>query len=264
MKVSDLLERRQPQWRELEALCLLMQGRSRRKVPPTDAARLAALYRAACADLALADAYELPPATIQYLHQLVGRAHNQLYRARVLRWRQWWEEFFVRMPRRLYCDNCLRLAFLIFWGVLLLTGLLSYAKPEFGQTVLGKEGIEEMERFPTTLDERDANIDGGMAGYYVSHNASIGLRCFAMGLIFGIGGLFETVYNAAGIGAALSYMATSPKHAGFFNFVTAHGPFELTGIVLSAAAGMRLGFALVSTHGMSRIDSLRRAGASAC
>src|SRR5690606_33179082 len=40
---------------------------------------------------------------------------------------------------------------------------------------------------------------------------------------------------------------------------TAHGPFELTAIVLSAAAGMRLGFALVSTEGLSRGDSLARA-----
>ena len=140
----------------------------------------------------------------------------------------------------------------------LLSGLLTYANPEFGRTVLGKAKIEELERFPATLSDRDANIDVGMAGYYVWNNPGIGLRCFALGLIFGIGGLFATVYNAAGIGAAFGHMATLPKHEGFFNFVTAHGPFELTGIALSAAAGMRLGFALVNTQGRRRIDSLRR------
>ena len=41
-------------------------------------------------------------------------------------------------------------------------------------------------------------------------------------------------------------------------FVTAHGPFELTAIVLSAAAGMRLGFSLISTRGRSRLDSLKQ------
>ena len=99
-----------------------------------------------------------------------------------------------------------------------------------------------------------------MAGFYIFHNPGIGLRCFAFGLFFGIGGLFATVYNAAVLGAVFGYMATMPHKDNFFHFVTAHGPFELTAIVLFAAAGMRLGFSLVNTRGLGRIDSLRRAG----
>jgi uncharacterized membrane protein SpoIIM required for sporulation len=261
MKVSALLEARQPQWRELEQLCARAAGRSRRAIPPDYATRLAARYRAACADLALADAYQFPPATIQYLHQLVGRAHNQLYRARIFRWRQWWREMFVRTPRRLFSDNCLRLALLIFWGVFALSGALSYANPEFGQTVMGKEETTSLEsQFAIPIHDRDPNDDSAMAGFYIWNNPSIGLRCFAFGLFFGVGGLFATVYNAAVFGAACGYMATTPHQDNFFTFVTAHGPLELTAIVFCAAAGMRLGFSLVSTHGMGRIASLRQAG----
>ena len=36
-------------------------------------------------------------------------------------------------------------------------------------------------------------------------------------------------------------------------------PFELTAVVLCAAAGLRLGFSLVDTHGLTRAASLRRA-----
>ena len=35
---------------------------------------------------------------------------------------------------------------------------------------------------------------------------------------------------------------------------------ELTAIVLSAAAGMRLGFSIVNTHGLTRRDALHQAG----
>jgi uncharacterized membrane protein SpoIIM required for sporulation len=49
----------------------------------------------------------------------------------------------------------------------------------------------------------------------------------------------------------------------FFQFVTAHGPFELTAIVLSAGVGMRLGFALLFTGGLTRGDSVRQAGRGA-
>jgi uncharacterized membrane protein SpoIIM required for sporulation len=49
-----------------------------------------------------------------------------------------------------------------------------------------------------------------------------------------------------------------PEGANFFHFVTAHGPFELTAIVLSAGAGLRLGVSWISTFGFTRPDSLRR------
>jgi uncharacterized membrane protein SpoIIM required for sporulation len=55
-------------------------------------------------------------------------------------------------------------------------------------------------------------------------------------------------------------MTTVPENNNFFEFVTAHGPFELTAIVLAAGAGMRLGFSLLYTKERSRLESLRAAG----
>ena len=48
----------------------------------------------------------------------------------------------------------------------------------------------------------------------------------------------------------------------FFEFVTAHGPFELTGIVLSGAAGMRMGLGLFASDGQSRLKGLQASSAS--
>jgi uncharacterized membrane protein SpoIIM required for sporulation len=98
-----------------------------------------------------------------------------------------------------------------------------------------------------------------MAGFYIMHNTGIGLQCFASGLLLGIGGLFATVFNAAFLGAAFGHMLTLPQRPNFLEFVTAHGPFELTAIVLSAAAGMRLGFSMIDTHGLSRGAALQAA-----
>ena len=38
--------------------------------------------------------------------------------------------------------------------------------------------------------------------------------------------------------------------------MTAHGPFELTAIVLSASAGLRIGIGWIRTNGLTRLDSL--------
>jgi uncharacterized membrane protein SpoIIM required for sporulation len=77
--------------------------------------------------------------------------------------------------------------------------------------------------------------------------------------LLGIGGLYVTLYNAAILGTCFGFMAKSPHAENFYQFVTAHGPFELTAIVLCAAAGLRLGFSLVDTRGLTRAASLRRA-----
>ncbi|MCA9248794.1 MAG: stage II sporulation protein M [Planctomycetales bacterium] len=269
MKAAELLESRKNNWRELDQLCSKMEQRRYRKSTAESVSRFAALYRAACADLALADAYHLPPGTVHYLHQLVGRAHNQLYRSRLFNFHAWGEEMFRRLPQRLFCDNALRLSFCVFWGIFLISMYLAsdYSPvPDFAEAVAGKETLEQMELMyeePISSNNRGAEMFGFMAGFYVWNNAGIGLRCFAAGLVYGVGGLFALVFNAALLGTIFGHMTTVSMSDNFFHFVTAHGPFELTAVVLSAAAGMRLGFSLVDTGGLRRGDSLRKAAGEA-
>jgi uncharacterized membrane protein SpoIIM required for sporulation len=260
MKVAELLEARRPHWQELEQTCAKMENAWRRAQPPAAVARFASLYRAACADLALADAYQFPPATIHYLHQLVGRAHNQLYRSRSFRLRDWAREVFIRVPRRLYADDCLRLAFVVFWCPFLMAAAVAYNNPEFAERIATKEVLEGVEsNHEHSVGSGTGQSGSAASGFYIYHNGSIGLRCFAFGLFLGIGGLFETFHNAALLGAVFGHMGNAPQRDNFFEFVTAHGPFELTAIVLMAAAGLRLGFSIVDTGGRTRSESLRRA-----
>ena len=168
--------------------------------PAANVSRFANLYRSACADLALADAYQLPPATIQYLHRLVGRAHNQLYRRETRRADGWFREIFVNVPQRLFADGCLRLALAIFWGVFLLCMLLACRDPAFAPRLAGTEILRDVERIHAGAGRVEGDQRAFMSGFYVFHNATIGLRCFAFGLLAGIGGLYETVYNAAVLG----------------------------------------------------------------
>ena len=69
------------------------------------------------------------------------------------------------------------------------------------------------------------------------------------------------LHNALVLGAAFGYMGRPdiPQGANFFNFVTAHGPFELTAIVLSAGrrlAAWAMGW--IRTNGLTRIASLQQ------
>ncbi len=259
MKVLERLESRRRHWQDLEQLCGVMEGSWRRVPAAEEVLRFANLYRSACADLALADAYQLPPATIQYLDQLVGRAHNQLYCRESAPARGWYRELFVNVPRRLFADGCLRLTFALFWGVFLLCAFLAWRDPDFAQRIVGKEELLSIERMHSVSYHGEGDDRAAMAGFYIRHNATIGLRCFAFGLLAGFGGLYETVFNASVLGAIFGYMTHSPSKTNFFEFITAHGPFELTAIVLLAGAGMRLGFSMIDTRGRSRADAVYNA-----
>ena len=265
MKVIDLLERRRQNWQELERLSDQVQGGGAPKMPPQSISRFGALYRAACADLALAYAYQLPQNTVQYLHRLVGRAHNQLYRSRKFEWRMWAERLLFEVPQTIFRDRCVQLMFCVFWGLFILSAWLAYAKttwPEFAEQVLGAEMIDQLEKmYKDPITGREGDLDMMMAGFYQRHNTSIGLQCFAWGLLV-VPGMLVTISNAITLGASFGYMARPdvPEGENFFHFVTAHGPFELTAIVLSAGAGLRLGLSWMMPGELTRLSALVKAG----
>jgi uncharacterized membrane protein SpoIIM required for sporulation len=268
MKVAELLEKRRRNWHELEKLCdVLSQTQGLSKLSATEYARFSALYRAVCADLALAESYQLPHNTVQYLHRLVGRAHNFLYRRRKLNMQAVLDVLFKEVPQRIFRDRCVKLAFATFWGLFALSALLAYSKlsfPTYAEDVLTPAGISTLESNFKDSPNRSLDDNLRMAGFYIQHNTGIGLQVFAWGLLV-IPGLFILSSNALQLGAAFGYMARPdvPEGANFFHFVTAHGPFELTAIVLSAGAGLKLGMSWIAPGNLRRADSMRKVGREA-
>lgn len=262
MKVAQLLEKRRKNWQELEGLCSQLATVSTKKMPAAQISRFATLYRAACADLALADAYQLPPNTVQYLHRLVGQAHNQLYRSRALDFQSLARMLLYDAPQRIFNDRCVQLMFILFWGVFILSAVFAYSKdlwPGYAETVVSAEQLEQLEQMYADAPNHKFEVSTMMMSYYIYHNASIGLRCFAGGVLI-IPGLAETMFNAASLGAMFGFMARPDTKGSenFYHFVTAHGPFELTAIVLAAGSGLRMGMSWLNPRGLTRISSVRK------
>lgn len=263
MKPTEFLEKRSSHWEELEGLLAGRGAADERAAARCE--RLAFLYRAVCADLALAQAYDLPEPTIRYLHQLVARSHNRLYRSSGVPWREWAQIFFHDLPRNLRSDRFAAASFVVFWGCFLLAMLTAYLSPAQAEHLCGREQLDMMDQQYAGLHEtgRSSDANALMMGFYVWHNTSIGLKGFASGLLFGVAGIPTLVFNGSFLGAVFGYMAAGPHASNFFTFVTAHGPFELTAVVLSSAAGMRIGWSLIQTDGYARTDALRRSTARA-
>ncbi len=268
MRVAERLREREASWRELDALLMRMAAGGRKRLSAREILRMGELYRSACTDLMLAEDHDLPRETVADLHALVGRAHNLVYRASGFDFRDLGRALFQTAPRRLRSDLALRISALVFWGTFLFAGLLAAGREDFARQVVGERMLESVDHLysePPNAERKDGlkRDDTAMAGFYVFNNAGLGLRCFAWGIVFGLGSLYQIFYNAIFLGSIFGYMTTRPHWSNFYTFVTAHASFELTAIVVAGAAGMRLGWGLIDTQGQSRIASLRREAANA-
>jgi len=96
-----------------------------------------------------------------------------------------------------------------------------------------------------------------MFAYYINNNVGIGFRMYAGGILFGIGSVFFGVYNGIVIGAVAGHLTGIGYGETFWSFVPGHSAPELLGIVISGAAGLMLGRALVKPGQRSRLIALK-------
>lgn len=249
---------RSPDWSELDAL--LSGDHALQKLDGRTISRVAALYRAVCKDLMRCRSARYSAELAAYLDGLAGRAHNALYGARpprALGITRFVTHDFPRAVRRSARLFALSAAlFVVPWIV---GQIGAMASDEFALKVMPAPALEQMaDAYAKGFAEgRSTGADAGMAGFYVYNNIGIAFRCFATGVLFGLGSVFFLVYNGLVIGTALGYVIRAGAGANMLTFICGHAPFELTAIVISGAAGMQMGYALVATGGRTRLGSLR-------
>ena len=262
--LAETITKRRADWDRLEQLLSLVSGGATKRSGAL-VVEMSELYRRACADLAMAEQYQLSPSMVDYLHALVGRAHNTLYRSRKFRYHEWFDLAFRYVPREIYRDTCIQVVGALFFGLFALSAYLAYNEdsyPLFAEKVIGPDGIKQMEESFAEPLGREPAQDMIMAAFYIQHNTGIGFQCFALGPLI-LPGLFATIFNAVFLGAVFGYMARPDVDGGdhFLEFVSAHGAFELTAIALSAGIGLRIGIrGWLFTEGLTRTASLQREG----
>jgi uncharacterized membrane protein SpoIIM required for sporulation len=256
---DDFVAERRRDWDELEQL--LAGGRRLDRLAPASISRAAALYRAVCADLMRAQAAGYGPDVIALLDGLAARGHNVLYSAPPYRLGAVWELVAAEFPRTLrrHARFC-ALATALF----VLPGVLGFfaarASRPFALHVLPEAMAEQMEQsYAEGFNKgRGGGTDAGMAGFYVYNNIGIAFRCFATGVLLGLGSAFFLVYNGLVIGVVGGLVSAAGHGRNLLTFTCGHSAFELSAIVISGAAGMVMGYALVETGGLTRWASVRR------
>jgi uncharacterized membrane protein SpoIIM required for sporulation len=248
---------RQKDWNELGQL---LASRGIASLEPRLISRVGALYRGLCADLMRARGAGYDAELVAFLDDLAGRAHNALYAAPPHRMSAAWLLFARDFPAAIRR----RARFLAFSAALfLIPGVVgfagAYASRAFAAEVLPEEQLAQMEQAYSKgfNDGRDPSVNALMAGFYVNNNVGIAFRCFATGILFGLGSMFFLIYNGLVIGTVMGFVSRAGHGYNIFTFCCGHSTFELTAIVISGAAGIQMGYALVATGGLTRLGSLR-------
>lgn len=247
---------RQRRWEQLQNLV------DRNRLDANEWAELASGYRAVCADLAKARTIEMPSDVQGYLDDLAGRAHNRLYAVRPagFGWSLWLDAV-IGFPQALRAEwRFFWLATVLFYAPLLVGFVGAYADSAFAAMVLPEQMLTSLESMYSTedLERGRASADATMAGFYVFNNVGIAFRCFATGVFAGLGPLWFLVYNGLIIGTSAGYLGGVGMGFNLLEFVSGHSAWELTGVCVAGAAGLRLGWALVVTEGRTVSESLIR------
>jgi uncharacterized membrane protein SpoIIM required for sporulation len=251
-------------WDELGALIARVRATAKTRRADADfpADRLAQLYRRACEQLALARARDYPPYLVDRLEALTHDGHQIVYQWRDYGWRRLLYLVTDEFPRAVRAHAIyVWVAAAAFVLPLAAIGLLVHARPELILSVVDAQTAAEFESMYSTSAEsigrrRSVDTDWQMLGFYIRNNVSVAFQCFAGGMFAGIGSLFFLAFNGALIGAVAGYLTERGLSETFYGFVATHSSFELTAIVLSGAAGLRIGHAVLSPGRRSRLDAL--------
>lgn len=244
------------EWEEFEAF--LEQKKS------FDPAEMPSRFRRVCQSLALAAERRYSADLVDRLNRLALRGHHALYANRRRESQQVLDFMLAGFPRLVRQEwRLVAAAALLFLGPLVgLIALLQYY-PDFVHYLLSPAQIANFHEMydpgNRRVGMRESDTSMMMFGYYIWNNVRIGFQTFAGGMLAGVGSAWFLGANGVILGAVCGYLTQVGYNEPFWSFVAGHSSFELLAIVLSGAAGFKLGLAIIAPGNLSRKAALMAA-----
>lgn len=266
MNESSFVARREPEWQRIALLCDKADS-SPTALTQSELKEFIRLYRNVSADLAAVRTQSTNLPMQMFLNDLVGRAHGILYQGRRRPLLETLGCNVVNAVRTVRRRRWFILASALFFVVtgLFLFGVLS-ARPDLRQQVIVDTGFADVFKDWTSgqLPERTSGQSIAAWGMYASHNPLVAIVSGSIAAsTFGIGTVYMLMQNGVLLGA-LSYEMMRVHKLGFlYQSIMPHGVPELSGLIISGAAGLCMGWALINPGRKRRGEALLEAGKDA-
>ncbi len=255
--LDEFVSARAPTWLELEQL-VERAGTRPSRLGADGVRRFGECYRATAADLAHARRRFPGDPVVARLDALVQRGRQGVYNAP--RSRGSIVEFFTTRYWRRVRERrlILAIAFLCLAVPTLLGGYWAWRDPGAASGLVPSRYQSVTEpRTPgkplgATVDEESA-----LSAQIFTNNIGVTFLAFAGGLLLGVGTLFVLLQNGMLLGVVAGLAIGAGNGRPFFELVVAHGVLELSCIVVSGTAGLRLGWAIIDPGTRPRGVALR-------
>ncbi len=239
------MRRRGEAWRRLEATLRRLDTQGARSLAVADVHELGRLYRAACADLLIAQ-HELADAALtDYLNGLVARGYARVYGRRRLQrvhvFEFLWRDF-PRLVRRERLAIALS-ACLLVGGAISGAAVISLDPQAMGLVIPDMhQARTPEERVRAEAVEGSAKVGPAavFSSFLFTHNIQVTFLVFALGVTFGVGTAAVLFWNGVPLGALAAQYHASGQGLFFWAWILPHGVVELTVVIIAGAAGLLL------------------------
>ncbi len=272
MDERAFVDRRRPEWERFsELLNRATSPKGLKSLSGSELADLGKLYRRVTSDLAYAKANLSNEQVIIYLNELAGRGHGILYADTPTGGIRSITNFllggfpilFRKKGRYMATAAAIMILASIFAAVVV------HNNPATADRFIPSQFTDR--RGHDKDDGQDmpkqVNVNPAPATFsstLMTNNIRVSLLCFAGGVLFGLGTVYLLIFNGLVLGAFLMRPYPFLKDPlDILAFIFPHGVLELTAIVISAGAGLIVGWSLIAPENLSRWDSLRKASKEA-
>lgn len=265
MPQDRFINQRKSAWQRLEELLKLLDSSSLGRLGREEVRELGRIYRRTASDLAIARAESRDPRLVNYLNNLVIRAHGRIYRADAQggkRIRAFFTQELPRTFRRTWRYTFLSFSIFMVFAMVGFVG--THYDPEFSELVGVSPQFREVQiETKTHWWEQLNEMNQQGASLIMANNIMVTIYTFAFGATCGIGTIIYLAINGANIASVLALT----YRAGFGNdlvtFMVGHGVIELSCIFIAGGSGLLIGSAMLMPGDLTRADALKMRGMEA-
>ena len=264
MDYAAFLALREPGWRDFERRLEAAQARPK-AVGYEDLEEIAVGYRQILHDNALAAARFPGTGAARRLQRLALDATRWLHREHREAgsgFLHFWRITFPRAFRRNRA-NTAAAVYVFLVGAAFGLGLAAM-ETSLATALLGEKTVADLKNGRLWTESLVSSVPPAISSSAIArNNLGVALAGWAGGALAGIGSLYILFLNGFLLGAVFGVTMHFSMARSLAEFVSAHGPLELTLIIVTAAAGLRMGRALVEATDAPRRETLGSAGRDA-
>ena len=223
--------------------------------------RLAGLHRRVMGAFAYARTHFPSSGLTEELRALAFRGHRVLA-ARPKPWRERVGTFFRRDFLVAWRESLpsITAALWVFVGFTLVGFCIGLVHPDFVGLFFGPEALDELRQGEIWTDRLGTLAPSSvLSSKIATNNIGVAFTAWAGGVLAGIGSLYILAFNGMMFGGMLAACLHYELLDRLFAFISAHGPLELSLIVVAGGAGLELAAGMLRDEGRPRREALQDA-----